>query len=69
MNRYEDPKDPLNGPAYHTGKPCITKGCENPAGTNWGKFWCQPCNAARMNRISATLENELARLQGKAQQD
>ena len=65
MERYEDPSDPLNGPEFHTGKRCIEKGCQRPAGTRWSKFWCQPCNAARMGRIGRTLEHELARLEGR----
>ena len=65
MERYEDPNDPLNGPKYHTGKPCVEKGCSRPAGTHWGRFWCQACNAARMNRIGAAMEHELARLEGR----
>jgi hypothetical protein len=47
--RYADPSDPLNGSKHHTGKPCIA----------WSKFWCQPCNAKRMDRISASLERVL----------
>ena len=54
--RYADPSDPLNAPKYHAGKPCIERGCNNPAGTAWSRFWCQPCNAKRMDRISASLE-------------
>jgi hypothetical protein len=61
MERYQNPEDPLNGPQYHTGKPCIEKGCERPAGTAWGRFWCQSCNSARMNRIGSFLEAEVAR--------
>jgi hypothetical protein len=57
--RYADPADPLNGPKHHTGKPCIERGCTNPAGTAWSRFWCQPCNAKRMDRISASLERVL----------
>lgn len=67
MERYEDPADPLNAATYHTGKPCIEKGCANPAGTHWSKFWCQPCNATRMRRISENLERELARLEGRSE--
>lgn len=66
MERYEDPKDPMNGPEYHTGKKCIERGCTNPAGTGWSRFWCQPCNAKRLKRVSTTLEHELARLEGRA---
>ena len=61
MADFRDPADPLNGPEYHTGKACIEKGCERPAGTHWSPFWCQPCNAARMDRISAALDKELDR--------
>ena len=66
MKRFEDPNDPLNGEKYHTGRACIEPGCERPAGTHWSHLWCQPCNAARMRRIDATLKNELARLEGRA---
>ena len=62
MERYQDPGDPLNGPEYHTGKRCVEAGCDNPAGTHWSKLWCQPCNAARLDRISRALESEMARL-------
>lgn len=55
MKRYEDPNDPLNGPKYQTGKKCIEKGCDNPAGTHWSPFWCQACNAKRMARIGNSL--------------
>lgn len=51
---YDDPQDPLNGPAYQTGKQCI-EGCGRPAGTAWSPYWCQPCNANRMGRISDSL--------------
>jgi hypothetical protein len=51
MKPYEDPNNPGNGPKYHTGKLCI-EGCGRPAGTLWSPHWCQPCNAARMTRVS-----------------
>lgn len=56
MKAYHDPAHPHNGPQYHTGKPCIERGCTNPAGTAWSPVWCQPCNAKRMDRISGSLE-------------
>ncbi len=68
MERFEDPADPLNGPAHHTGKPCIEQGCNRPAGTRWSRFWCQPCNAARMRRIGSALKAELARYEGASEQ-
>lgn len=69
MERFEDPSDPLNGPAHHTGKLCIERGCERPAGTHWSRFWCQPCNAARMTRIGKALRVELDRHEGKQDED
>jgi hypothetical protein len=59
IRRYEDPSDPLNGPEYHTGKACIEPGCKRQAGTAWSPYWCQPCNAERMNRISQSLNGML----------
>lgn len=64
MERYEDPLDPLNGVEHQTGNLCIEE-CGRLAGTCWSPYWCQPCNAARMNRISATLEHEVARMEGR----
>jgi len=61
MIAFEDPKNPGNGPAYHTGKPCCEKGCDNPAGTAWSPHWCFECNVKRIRRIdrqlNAVLEN------------
>lgn len=58
---YKDPNHPLNSSKYHTGKHCIEKGCENPAGTNWSPFWCVEHNIERLDRITNTLEAELKR--------
>lgn len=52
--RHHDPNDPDNGSEYHTGKPCI-EGCGRPAGTAWSPYWCQPCNAARLDKITGQL--------------
>jgi len=62
--RHADPADPLNAASYHTGKPCIEKGCDLPAGTHWSPLWCQPHNSERMDRITRNLEAELARHTG-----
>lgn len=64
MQRYQDPNDPLNGPEYHTGKLCC-EGCGRPAGTAWSPHWCQPCNAARMDRIGSFLRSEIERREGR----
>ena len=58
MEPYEDPNHPSNGVKYQTGKKCIEKECENPAGTAWSPYWCQVHNAERMNRITEHL-NEI----------
>lgn len=58
MDAYQDPGDPRNGIAYHTGKLCI-EDCGRPAGTAWSPLWCFPCNVARLDRIGAQMD-ELA---------
>jgi len=65
MEAYEDPSSPGNGLAHRTGKRCIEAGCGNPAGTAWSHFWCQPCNALRMNRIGVSLRNMQAELKAR----
>jgi hypothetical protein len=52
---HHDPNHLMNGPEYHTGKPCIEKGCDEPAGTAWSPLWCQRHNAERLDRISGRL--------------
>lgn len=56
MKAFEDPNHEGNSEKYHTGKICITEGCENPAGTAWSPFWCFECNVERMKRVSRQLE-------------
>lgn len=34
---------------------CLTAGCEEPAGTPWGRHWCADCDDERIRRISAQL--------------
>lgn len=62
MKPYEDPANPNNSPAYHTGKPCVEPDCSNPAGTAWSPFWCQACNARRLELVSTGLAVAQARL-------
>lgn len=57
MDIWRDSDYKGNSSFYHTGKKCITKGCENPAGTTWSPNWCQPCNADRIDRISTNLKD------------
>lgn len=51
---WRDPSHPGNGSEHLTGEPRID--CYRPAGTAWSHLWCQPCNAERIDRISARLE-------------
>lgn len=44
-----------------SGRTCIERGCDNPAGTPWSPYWCPACDVARLDRISANLEDILAR--------
>lgn len=64
---HRDPGHPLNSAKYHTGKPCIEKGCDKPAGTHWSHLWCVEHNAERLDRISNVLESELERLEKLSQ--
>lgn len=66
MKAYEDPNHPANGPEHHTGKKCIAPGCNNPAGTAWSPFWCQSCNANRMNRIDESMRDIEAKMKSRA---
>lgn len=50
-----DPNHPGNGPDHHTGKICIEKDCEEPAGTAWGPYWCVKHNGERIMRIGDAL--------------
>jgi hypothetical protein len=52
---YQDPTSPGNAERYRTGKLCIERGCDRPAGTAWSHLWCVECNIVRMDRISASL--------------
>jgi hypothetical protein len=64
MSPASDPDHEGNGPAHRTGRLCV-EGCGRPAGTRWSRWWCQPCNAERMLRISASLESLAASLGAK----
>lgn len=53
---YRDPNDPYNSRSYHTLKPCIEAGCNDPAGTWWSPLWCFRHNVERMDRIDARFD-------------
>lgn len=54
---FEDKAHEGNSAKYHTGKPCIVKGCKEPAGTWWGPSWCVAHNIERIKRIEAGLKD------------
>lgn len=61
MMNYENPDHDGNSPKWHTGKPCVEKGCKKPAGTWWSPAWCFDHNVERMKRISAGLDDAVKR--------
>lgn len=69
MEPARDPSHEGNSPKYRTGKPCIVKGCKEPAGTWWGPSWCQKHNAERLERIGANLDSMIARAELRAAVD
>ena len=71
---YQDPAHKGNSEDYHSGKPCRTKGCKEPAGTAWSPLWCVRHNIERIDRISANLDSmiekaKFAELAGKVAED
>lgn len=36
-----------------SGLTCIEGGCDKPAGTCWGPYWCPEHDAERLDRISS----------------
>ena len=57
VKAYADPNHVGNSAKHYTGKQCIEKGCEAPAGTKWSPLWCFEHNVQRIDRISASLED------------
>lgn len=58
---YRDLNDPGNHPRHRVGKPCIERGCTEPAGTAWSPHWCVGHNIERMDRIGRNLEETMRR--------
>ena len=38
-----------------SGRVCYEKGCNEPAGTSWGPYWCPEHDAERLDRITGQL--------------
>lgn len=53
---YWDKNHKFNSSKYHTGKKCIEKGCDKPAGTIWSPYWCYKHNAKRLERVAKQLD-------------
>jgi len=66
MDRAHDPEDSMNGARYHTGLPCIERGCTEPAGTAWGPHLCQHHNAERLDLFSRRLAEMSALVAGSS---
>jgi Zn finger protein HypA/HybF involved in hydrogenase expression len=45
-----------------SGRKCID--CGQPAGTDWGPYWCPDCDVKRLDKISDNLESIVAALSG-----
>ena len=61
MKPFEDPNHEGNSNKYHTGKLCVERHCNNPAGTAWSPRWCFECNVKRMRDISNQFELLIAK--------
>lgn len=53
-----------DGTTYHhtaclkpSGRTCIEVGCDEPAGTRWGPYWCPAHDVARLDRVGASLQS------------
>jgi hypothetical protein len=66
MKPTEDPAHSGNSAEYHTGKPCVVKGCKEPAGTWWGPSWCRQHNHERLERIGSNLNDMVKRAELRA---
>ena len=59
MAGYNDLNHEGNSKKYHTGKLCIEKGCNEPAGTAWSSHWCVKHNIERIDRISNFFDDAI----------
>jgi len=57
IEAFKDPNHEGNSSRYHTGKPCIEIGCNDPAGTAWSPYWCFKHNLERIDRITQAFTN------------
>ena len=58
-----DLRHPGYSKKYHTGKKCIEPGCNEPAGTLWGYYWCPKHDIERKKRITSSMEEILQEME------
>lgn len=56
MNDSHPDCDPQHVCHRPSGRTCHTEGCNQPAGTTWGPYWCPQHDKERLDRITASLE-------------
>ena len=39
-----------------SGRACVERGCDEPAGTLWGPMWCPEHDRERLDRVSVQFE-------------
>ncbi len=59
MQPFEDINHEGNSSKHHTGKQCIEKECDKPAGTHWSHLWCFDHNVERIKRIDNSFDKLL----------
>ncbi len=65
---YADPNHRGNSADHHTGKPCVERGCDKPAGTAWSPLWCFDHNVERLQRCDRffqSLKSEMTTQEGE----
>lgn len=49
-----------------SGRICIEDGCNEPAGTLWGPYWCPDHDRERLDRIDGQLQDLKRQIGGEA---
>lgn len=50
--------------AEPSGRTCTETGCDQPAGTRWGPYWCPDHDAQRLDRITTQMSALSGKLAG-----
>ena len=54
---YKNPLDSGYSAEHRSGKQCVERGCNKPAGTLWGPLWCPEHDRQRLTRIGSFFES------------